>query len=208
MFAIIVLYQFFDINDIQLQCIFISNQKVLNFFKAICTPFSVVLTTHVLPCLSLTLICTWFWSKTKFSKFGDRFRNWSSTFQSKMNLNQLRKLQQSNLLRTICLQTSRPASYPSSKSFHQLVDQRDQPHNRQKFLTRISVRNDLIQLQRRSKTKKGKGKADDEESDSESGSDEESDSDSSEEDSDVEDSNIKKIETINTRLDMVLKNGR
>lgn len=121
-------------------------------------------------------------------------------------MNQLRKLQQSNLLRRICLQAYRPASYPASKSFHQLVNSHDQRHKQQQLLTRVNVRSDLIQLQSRLKAKKaGKGKSDDDESDSD---EEETDTESSDEDSDEEDSNIKKIETINTRLDMVMKNGR
>lgn len=125
-------------------------------------------------------------------------------------MNQLRKLQQFNRLRRICLLANRPASHPASKSFHQLVNDHDRPHNRQQLLVRVNVRSDLIQLQSRHKGKKaGKGKEDDDESDSDSDSDEEeTDTESSDEDSDEEDSNIKKIETINTRLDMLIKNGR
>ena len=121
-------------------------------------------------------------------------------------MNQLRKLQQFNLLK-ICLQANRPASYAGSRSFHQLVND-DRRRNQRQSLASIAARSGLIQTQRRFKSKKtGKGKEDDE-SDSESDSEEESDTDSSEEDSDLEDSNIKKIETINTRLDMVMKNGK
>lgn len=125
-------------------------------------------------------------------------------------MNQLRKLQQSNLLRRLlCLQANRPASHPDSRSFHQLVNGQDDRRRNQQLVS-VAVRSGLIQQQRRFKGKKaGKGKkADDDESDSESDSEEESDTDSSEEDSDTENSNIKKIETINTRLDMMMKHGR
>ena len=124
-------------------------------------------------------------------------------------MNQLIKLQQFNLLRRICLQASRSTSYPGSKSFHRLVNNHDQQHSKQQqLLTRLSARSDLVESQKRFKGKKtNKGKEGDD-SGSESDSDEDSDTDSSEEDSDLEDSNIRKIETINTRLDMMMKNGR
>lgn len=119
-----------------------------------------------------------------------------------MNSNQLRNIHL-NLIRRICLK-SNYLVLTSNQIHHKLVNLEN---SNKQFLNRINLKSDLIQFSKRFKAKKtGSGKADDEDTDSED--EEEEESDSSEGESDEESgSSIKKIETINTRIDMILKNG-
>lgn len=131
-----------------------------------------------------------------------------------MNFNKLTRLQ-INLLRRNFLE--KPI-YQATFKLHSLVNSNvnftliNNRTNREKeqFLDRINLSNSLGQVQRRFKGKKGgKGKKSqvDDETDSDEEDDDTSDDESGSEDEGDGNSRIIKIETINTRLDMVLKNG-
>lgn len=123
-------------------------------------------------------------------------------------MNRLKRIE-FGLLKRICLQ---PA-YLANSSIHQLVNlkiDQSSPHNGTDLI-RIHRTNALINVQRRFKAKKAGSKGQDDDTDSDRDTDDEeesSDSSSSDEDSEDDGPEIKKIETINNRLDMMLKYGK